>query len=49
MIGNDTSTTPLNPNSVALVTPATNGTVVCQAGACTYTSNPGFTGIDSFV
>jgi outer membrane protein OmpA-like peptidoglycan-associated protein len=49
VIRNDTATgSPLDPESLVLVTPATNGTVVCQSGACTYTSNPGFTGTDSF-
>ncbi len=49
VVGNDTTTgAPLDPNSLVVVTPPANGTVVCQAGACTYTSNPGFTGTDTF-
>ena len=49
VIDNDTTNSaPLDPASVQLVTPPVNGTVVCQAGACTYTSNPGFVGTDTF-
>ena len=51
VIGNDTTTgAPLNPASVSIVTPPTNGSVSCDsAGLCTYTPTAGFSGNTSFV
>ncbi|MEN9221164.1 MAG: Ig-like domain-containing protein, partial [Thermostichus sp. BF3_bins_97] len=42
---------PLDPTSVSIITPPTNGTVTVDpvTGAITYTPNPGFTGTDTFV
>ncbi|MET0288886.1 MAG: Ig-like domain-containing protein [Pseudoxanthomonas sp.] len=49
VVDNDNSTgAPLDPGSVVLVVPPTQGEVVCATGACTYTPQPGFTGTDSF-
>ncbi len=40
MLGNDTSAkVPLDPTSLTVLTPPTNGTVVCSAGSCVYTPN----------
>ena len=50
VLGNDTSAkVPLDPTSLTVLTPPTNGTVVCSAGSCVYTPNPGYVGNDSFV
>ncbi len=50
VIGNDTTVkVPLDPSSVTVVTQPSNGTVVCTAGSCVYTPNPGYVGNDSFV
>jgi hypothetical protein len=39
----------LDPSTVTVVTSPLNGSVTCSNGTCTYTPNPGFNGIDSFV
>ncbi len=50
VLGNDTSAkVPLDPASLTVLTPPANGTVVCSAGSCVYTPNPGYVGNDSFV
>ncbi|WP_312370716.1 Ig-like domain-containing protein, partial [Stenotrophomonas sp.] len=50
VLGNDTSAkVPLDPASLTVLTPPVNGTVVCSAGSCVYTPNPGYVGNDSFV
>ena len=38
----------LDPASVSLVDPPTNGTASCADGVCTYTPGPGYTGADQF-
>ena len=51
VIQNDRGDSPLDPASVTTVgttTPPTKGNVTCAAGVCTYTPNPGQTGVDTF-
>ncbi len=38
----------LDPSSVTVTVPPEHGAVICDAGSCTYTPDPGFSGTDSF-
>lgn len=50
VVGNDRSHgAPLDPESVLVMTPPSNGTVTCAAGICSYTPAAGFVGTDTYV